>query len=52
MIREKELPSKPVLSVDMMKYRTMQRLMVKVQDEAKTVKQLMYGEHPKEAPGI
>ena len=35
LIRETEIPPKPTLSVDMAEYRTMQKLMVKVQDEAK-----------------
>jgi len=47
LIRETEVPPKPVLSVDMAEYRKMQKLMVKVQDEARAVKQLMYGELPK-----
>jgi len=47
LIRETEVPAKPTLSVDMAKYRTMQKLMVKVQDEARTIKQLMHGELPK-----
>lgn len=36
-----------MLSVDMAEYRKMQKLMVKVQDEARAVKQLMHGELPK-----
>ncbi len=47
LIRETEIPPKPTLSVDMAEYRTMQKLMVKVQDEARTIKQLMHGELPK-----
>lgn len=47
MIRETEIPPKPTLSVDMAEYRTMQKLMVKVQDEARAIKQLMHGELPK-----
>jgi len=47
LIKEAELPLKPVLSVDMAEYRTMQKLMVKVQDEARGIKQLMHGELPK-----
>ena len=35
------------LSVDMAEYRKMQKLMVKVQDEARAIKQLMHGELPK-----
>ena len=47
LIRETEVPPKPTLSVDMAEYRKMQKLMVKVQDEARTIKQLMHGELPK-----
>lgn len=47
LIKEAELPPKPVLSIDMAEYRTMQRLMVKVQNEAGALKQLMHGELPK-----
>ena len=47
LIRETEVPPKPSLSVDMAEYRKMQKLMVKVQDEARAVKQLMHGELPK-----
>ena len=47
LIKEVELPPKPVLTVDMAEYRTMQKLMVKVQNEAGAIKQLMHGELPK-----
>ena len=47
LIRETEVPPKPTLSVDMAEYRKMQKLMVKVQDEARAVKQLMHRELPK-----
>ena len=47
LIRETMIPPKPMLSVDMAEYRKMQKLMVKVQDEARAVKQLMHGELPK-----
>lgn len=47
LIRETEIPPKPTLSVDMAEYRKMQKLMVKVQDEARAVKQLMHRELPK-----
>ena len=47
LIRETEIPPKPTLSVDMAEYRTMQKLMVKVQDEVRAIKQLMHGELPK-----
>jgi hypothetical protein len=33
------------MSVDMAEYRKMQKLMVKVQDEARAVKQLMHGSY-------
>ena len=46
LIRETEVPPKPTLSVDMAEYRKMQKLMVKVQDEARAVKQLLHGELP------
>ena len=47
LIRETEIPPKPMLSVDMAEYRKMQKLMGKVQDEARAIKQLMHGELPK-----
>ena len=47
LIRETEVPPKPTLSVDMAEYRSMQKLMGKVQDEARAIKQLMHGELPK-----
>ena len=47
LIRETEVPPKPTLSVDMAEYRKMQKLMVKVQDEARVIKQLMHGDLPK-----
>ena len=47
LIRETEIPPKPTLSVDMAEYRKMQKLMVKVQNEARAIKQLMHGELPK-----
>ena len=47
LIRETEIPSKPTLSVDMAEYRRMQKLMGKVQDEARAIKQLLHGELPK-----
>ena len=47
LIRETDVPPKPTLSVDMAEYRNMQKLMVKVQDEARAIKQLMHGELPK-----
>ena len=47
LIRETEIPPKPVLSVDMAEYRTMQKLMEKAQDEAKAIKHLKHTELPK-----
>ena len=47
LIRETEIPPKPTLSIDMAEYHKMQKLMVKVQDEARAIKQLMHGELPK-----
>ena len=47
LIRETELPPKPVLSVDMAEYRTMQKLMVKVQGEARTIRHMENVELPK-----
>ena len=47
LIRETEVPPKPTLSVDMAEYRKMQELMIKVQDEARAIKQLMHGDLPK-----
>ena len=47
LIRETEVPPMPTLSVDMAEYRKMQKLMGKVQDEARAIKQLMHGELPK-----
>jgi len=47
LIKEAELPPKPVLSVDIAEYRTMQKLMVRVQDEARAIKQLMHVALPK-----
>ena len=47
LIRETEAPPKPTLSVDMAEYRKMQKLMVKVQDEARAIKHLIHGELPK-----
>ncbi|MDO4415979.1 MAG: MobA/MobL family protein [Erysipelotrichaceae bacterium] len=46
LIRETEIPPKPTLSIDMAEYRKMQKLMGKVQDEARAIKQLMHGELP------
>lgn len=47
LIRETEVPPKPTLSVDMAEYRKMQKLMVKVQDEARTIRHMENVELPK-----
>ena len=47
MIRTQQLPPKPVLSVDMDEYRVMQKLMLKVQDEAAAIRRLQDVELPK-----
>ena len=47
LIRETEIPPKPVLSVDMAEYRTMQKLMEKAQEEAMAIKHLKHTELPK-----
>ena len=47
LIRETEVPPKPTLSVDMAEYRKMQKLMVKVQDEARTIRYMENVELPK-----
>ena len=39
-IREKNMPPKPVLNVDMDEFRTMQSLMLKVQKQAKAIKKI------------
>ena len=46
-IRSQQLPPKPVLSIDMDEYRVMQKLMIKVQDEAATIRRLQDVELPK-----
>lgn len=47
MIRRQQLPPKPVLSIDMDEYRVMQKLMIKVQDEAAVIRRLQDVELPK-----
>ncbi len=47
MIRTQQLPPKPVLSIDMDEYRVMQKLMIKVQDEAAVIRRLQDVELPK-----
>lgn len=39
-IREKDMPPKPVLDMDMDEFRTMQTLMLKVQKQAKAIKKI------------
>ena len=39
-IREKDMPPKPVLDMDMDEFRTMQNLMIKVQKQAKAIKKI------------
>ena len=40
LIREHDMPPKPVLEIDMAKFRTMQKLMIKAQDKAKEIRHL------------
>ena len=47
LIRETAIPPRPTLSVDMAEYRTMQKLMNKVQDEAREIKHLKEVVKPK-----
>ena len=47
MIRTQQLPPKPVLCTDMDEYRVMQKLMLKVQDEAAAIRRLQDVELPK-----
>ena len=47
MIRTQQSPPKPVLSIDMDEYRVMQKLMIKVQDEAAAIRRLQDVELPK-----
>lgn len=47
LIRETAIPPKPTLSIDMAEYRTMQKLMNKVQDEAREIKRLKEVVKPK-----
>ena len=47
LIRETAIPPRPTLSVDMAEYRTMQKLMNKVQDEAREIKRLREVVKPK-----
>ena len=40
LIRQTELPPKPVLNLDMAEFRTMQQLMIRVQDRAREIRSL------------
>ena len=40
LIRQTALPPKPILSMDMAEFRTMQKLMIRVQDRAKEIRSL------------
>jgi len=40
LIREHDIPPKPVLEIDMAEFRTMQKLMIKAQDKAKEIRHL------------
>ena len=40
LIRQTELPQKPVLNLDMAEFRTMQKLMIRVQDRAREIRSL------------
>ena len=47
MIREKAMPPKPVLNMDIAEFRKMQKLMIKVQDKAKHIRQMQDTELPR-----
>ncbi len=47
MIRSTQLPPKPVLNMDIAEFRKMQKLMIKVQDKAKHIRQMQDTELPK-----
>ena len=47
MIREKAMPPKPVLNMDIAEFRKMQKLMIKVQDKAKDIRQMQDTELPR-----
>ena len=40
LIREHDMPPKPVLEIDMAEFRTIQKLMIKAQDKAKEIRHL------------
>ena len=47
MIRSTQLPPKPVLNMDIAEFRKMQKLMIKVQDKAKHIRQMQDTELPR-----
>jgi len=47
LIRQQELPKKPVLSINMAEFRIMQQLMIRVQDKAREIKNLQDNVLPK-----
>ena len=47
MIREKAMPPKPVLNMDIAEFRKMQKLMIKVQDKAKHIRQMQDTDLPR-----
>lgn len=40
LIRQQDMPQRPTLSIDMAEFRAMQKLMIKVQDKARSIKHL------------
>ena len=58
LIRQQDMPQKPVLSINMAEFRTMQQLMIRIQDRAREIKHLQDNVLPKlqqalkEATGI
>ena len=47
MIREKAMPPKPVLNMDIAEFRKMQKLMIKIQNKAKHIRQMQETELPR-----
>ncbi len=47
LIREKDMPPKPTLSINMTEFRTMQQLMIRIQDRAREIKNLQDNVLPK-----
>ena len=47
MIREKAVPPKPVLNMDIAEFRKMQQLMIKVQSKAKHIRQMQENDLPR-----